>query len=72
VVTRLSRLDLFGKYRLQKDIALNMSYAYEKYTSQDWAWDGQTLTSSTAVVGTNQTSPKYNIHMINVSLSYMF
>lgn len=72
VVTRLSRLELFGKYQLQKDMTLNMRYAYEKYASKDWAWDGQTLTSSTSLVGTNQTSPKYHIHMINISLSYMF
>ena len=72
VVTRLSRLEVFGKYQLQKDMALNMRYAYEKYASKDWAWDGQTIASSTQIVGTAQTSPRYNIHMINVSLSYVF
>jgi MtrB/PioB family decaheme-associated outer membrane protein len=72
VVTRLSRLELFGKYRLQKDMSLNMRYAHEKYTSTDWAWDGQTLTSSTSFIGSNQTSPDHSINMVNVTLSYMF
>lgn len=72
VVTRLSRLELFGKYQLQKDMSLNMRYAHEKYTSTDWAWDGQTLTSSTSLIGSNQTSPDYSINMVNVTLSYMF
>jgi hypothetical protein len=72
VVSRLSRLELFGKYRLQKDMSLNMRYAHEKYTSTDWAWDGQTLTSSTSFIGSNQTSPDYSINMVSVTLSYMF
>ncbi|HEY4697635.1 MAG TPA: MtrB/PioB family decaheme-associated outer membrane protein [Gallionella sp.] len=72
VVTRISRLELFGKYRLQKDVSINMKYAHEKYTSTDWAWDGQTPTSSTTFIGSNQTSPDYSINMINVTLSYIF
>lgn len=72
VVTRLTRLQFFGKYQLQKDMTLNMRYAYEKYVSKDWAWDGQTLVSAPQLVGTAQTSPKYNIHMVGVSLSYLF
>ena len=71
-VSRLTRLELFGKYKMQKDFTLNVKYAHEKYTSSDWAWDGQTLTSSTSFIGSGQTSPDYIINMINVSFTYLF
>ena len=70
--TRRSRLDLFGKYELKKDVAINLNYAYEKFSSADWAWDGQTLTSSTSFVGTGISSPSYSVHMIGASVSYKF
>lgn len=71
-VTRLNRLELFGKYKVQKDVTLNVKYALEKYKSTDWAWDGQTLTSSASLVGTGQTSPSYRVHAIGASLTYSF
>lgn len=71
-VSRLSRLELFGKYQIQKDLALNVKYAHEKYNSTDWAWDGQTLTSSTSFIGSGQVSPDYSVNMISASLSYRF
>lgn len=71
-ISRLNRLELFGKYKVQKDITLNMKYAFEKYKSTDWAWDGQTLTSSTSLIGTGQTSPSYRVHAIGASLTYNF
>lgn len=71
-VTRLNRLELFGKYKARKDVTLNMKYAFEKYNSTDWAWDGQTPTSSTSLVGTGQTSPSYRVHAIGASLTYNF
>jgi MtrB/PioB family decaheme-associated outer membrane protein len=70
--TRRDRLDLFGKYEVKKDVAIQVNYAYERYSSADWAWDGQTLTSSTSFVGTGQTSPNYKVHMIGASVSYKF
>ncbi|MBI3523131.1 MAG: MtrB/PioB family decaheme-associated outer membrane protein [Betaproteobacteria bacterium] len=71
-LSRLSRLELFGKYRLKKDVALNMKYVFEQYRSTDWGYDGQTLTSSASFVGTGQTGPKYTVHVIGASLVYNF
>ncbi|MDH4286240.1 MAG: MtrB/PioB family decaheme-associated outer membrane protein [Gallionella sp.] len=68
----LVRLELFGKYKLQEDVSLNLNYTYEKYESTDWAWDGQTYTSSTSFVGSGQTSPDYSVNVVNVSLAYLF
>jgi len=71
--SRLNRLEMFGKYAVQKDLTLNVRYAYERYSSADWAWDDPlTLTSVASVVGTEQVSPKYNVHFIGVSMAYKF
>lgn len=72
-VTRLSRLDLFAKYKVQKDLTLNVKYIYEQYRSVDWAWDSQTIaTQPTNFISTQQTSPDYRVHMIGASLTYSF
>jgi MtrB/PioB family decaheme-associated outer membrane protein len=71
-VSRLNRLELFGKYHMQKDLTLNLKYAYERYESSDWAWDGQTYTSSTSFIGSGQTSPDYVVHVITASATYKF
>lgn len=70
--SKRDRLDLFGKYDVKKDVAIQVNYAYEKFSSADWAWDGQTLSSSTTFVGTGITSPNYKVHMIGASVSYKF
>ncbi|MDO8466072.1 MAG: MtrB/PioB family decaheme-associated outer membrane protein [Gallionella sp.] len=72
VTSRLNRLELFGKYKVQKNMVLNVGYAHERYSSADWAWDGQTLTSSAAFIGSGQTSPDYKVNVIGASLSYKF
>lgn len=71
-VSRLNRLELSGKYKVQKDLTLNMKYAYEDYNSTDWAWDGQTYTSSTSFIGSGMTSPDYRVNVIGASLVYSF
>jgi len=70
--SRLNRLELFGKYKMQKNLALNVKYLYEEFNSTDWAWDGQTYTSSTTFIGSGQTSPDYKVHAVGASLIYSF
>lgn len=71
-VSRLNRMELFGKYKMKKSIAVNVKYAYERFRSTDWAWDGQMLASSTTFIGSEQTSPDYSVHAIGASLAYSF
>lgn len=70
--SRRTRLDLFSKYEMQKNLAVNLNYAYERFKSSDWAYDGQQLATSTQLIGTGMTSPQYSVHMIGVSASYKF
>lgn len=72
IVSRLGRLELFGKYWLQKDLAINMKYIHERYRSTDFALDGVLVDSANNVVGTGQLSPDYTVHLIGVTLSYRF
>lgn len=73
LITRRNRLELFGRYEVQKNLSVKLQYIYERYHSTDWGYDSPlTLTSVTSVVGTNQVSPKYEVHMIGVSALYRF
>lgn len=70
--TRLGRLDLFGQYILQKDVSLKLKYVFERYTSSDWSVDQVLPATMANVIGTNQVSPKYNVHFVGVSVAYQF
>jgi len=70
--TKLTRLDLFGQYQVQKNLVVKMKYIYERYSSADWSIDQVTATTMANVIGTNQTSPQYDVHFIGVSLAYDF
>lgn len=73
LITRRTRLDLFGRYAVQKDLSIKLQYVYERYHSTDWGYDSPlTLTSVTSVVGTNQVSPKYSVQVIGIWASYRF
>ena len=70
--TKLTRLDLFGQYQVQKNVVVKMKYIYERYSSADWSIDQVTATTMANVIGTNQTSPRYDVHFLGVSLAYDF
>ncbi|OWW22687.1 MtrB/PioB family decaheme-associated outer membrane protein [Noviherbaspirillum denitrificans] len=70
--TRLSRVDLFGTYKLQKDVSVKVKYIFERYNASDWAIDQVAPATLANVIGTNETTPNYNVHFVGVSLSYQF
>lgn len=73
LISRVNRLELFGRYWIQKDLALNLRYVHERFKSDDWSYDSPLgLTSVTSVLGTNQISPDYKVHALGASLSYRF
>jgi MtrB/PioB family decaheme-associated outer membrane protein len=71
-VSNMHRIDLFGRYQLEKDMSINVKYIYERMRVADWSMDGVVSNTLANVIGTNQTSPNYNVHAIGVSLSYQF
>ena len=73
LITRRTRLELFGRYDVQKDLSFNLKYIYERFHSTDWAYDPPlNLTSVGAAVGTNQISPTHNVHAIGIWGAYRF
>ncbi len=72
VTSTLDRIDLFGRYWVQKDVSVNLKYVYERFRSKDWAYDGVLSNTMGNVIGTNQESPDYKAHLVGVSVSYRF
>lgn len=70
--TKMSRVDLFGKYEVKKDVTLQLKYVYERFSSSDWAYDGVLSNTMANVIGTNQTSPDYKVHAVGASVIYKF
>jgi MtrB/PioB family decaheme-associated outer membrane protein len=52
VTTKLTRLNLYGKYSLKKNSGVRVDYVYDRYQTDDWQWstwmyaDGTTLTQN--------------------------
>lgn len=72
IVSRINRLELFGKYRMKKNLSLNLRYIYEQFSSDDWAYDLVMANTMANVIGTNQESPDYKVHVVGASLTYGF
>jgi MtrB/PioB family decaheme-associated outer membrane protein len=70
--TKLARLDMFSQYEMKKDVSIKVKYIFEHYDSADWSVDQVLPATMANVIGTNQVSPKYNVHFIGVSVAYQF
>jgi MtrB/PioB family decaheme-associated outer membrane protein len=52
ITTKLTRINLFGKYALQKNSGVRLDYIYDRYKTDDWTWstwmyaDGTTITQN--------------------------
>jgi MtrB/PioB family decaheme-associated outer membrane protein len=67
---KLHSFQLFAKYRYSKNVALRFNYWFEKYRSNDWAFDSATPTSSNNVILTGHQSPQYDAHIFGISVAY--
>ena len=38
ITTRLTRLNLFAKYALQKNSGIRLDYVFDRYSTNDWTW----------------------------------
>jgi len=52
VTTKLTRLNVYGKYALEKNSGVRLDYIYDRYQTDDWTWstwmyaDGTTLSQN--------------------------
>jgi MtrB/PioB family decaheme-associated outer membrane protein len=66
ITTRLTRLNFFGKYALEKNSGLRLDYIYDRFSTNDWTW-----TSWVYVDGTRLSQdPNQKVHFIGVSYYY--
>jgi len=68
VKTKLTRLNLFARYALQKNAGVRLDYIYDRFSSDDWTWPTWTFADGTQLV---ENRPQ-QINFIGVSYYYKF
>ncbi len=38
ITTKLTRINLYGKYALEKNSGIRLDYIYDRFSSDDWTW----------------------------------
>ena len=72
ISSRSENLRLTGKYTIDKKSAVKLAYMYSHLKSTDWAYDAVAASTMANVIGTNEVSPNYNVHVIGASYIYTF
>ncbi|CAG0969651.1 decaheme-associated outer membrane protein, MtrB/PioB family [Burkholderiales bacterium] len=68
--TKLTSIQLFGKYQVNKNVLVRLNYAHERFRNSDWAFDNATPTSSNNVLLTGHQAPTYDANVFGVSVAY--
>jgi MtrB/PioB family decaheme-associated outer membrane protein len=71
VRNRLHSLQLFGRWQYSKNVLFRANYWYQRYRSNDWAFDNATAVSSNNVLLTGQPSASYTANVFGVSVAYV-
>ncbi len=66
--TKLTRLNLFGRYALQKNSGVRLDYIYDRYSSDDWTWPTWTFADGTRLTE----DPTQKVSFIGLSYYYRF
>jgi MtrB/PioB family decaheme-associated outer membrane protein len=73
VTTKLTRLNLYARYALQKSSGVRLDYIYDRFSSDDWTWAGTGGVPFTYTDGTTLTENRpQTINFIGVSYYYKF
>jgi len=68
VLTKLTRLNLFAKYAVQKNAGFRLDYVYDRFSTNDWTWTTWQYADGTRVLQ----SPTQKVNFIGVSYYYRF
>ncbi len=66
--TQLTKLNLFAKYAVKKNVDFRLNYVYDRFSTDDWTWTNWTYSDGTRVLQ----SPTQTVHFIGVSMNYRF
>ena len=72
VTSRAMALNLNGLYAVDKNSSIRVLYMYQRLMTKDWATEGVGAASVPTMIGTNQVSPNYSVHVIGASYLYKF
>ncbi len=72
VTSRSTELRLNARYALDGQSSLRVIYLYRRLASADFALDLYTTASLTRLLGTQESAPRFNVHMLGVSYWYSF
>ncbi len=68
ISTKLTKLNLFTKYAVKKNVDLRLNYIYDRFSTDDWTWTNWTYLDGTRVLQ----SPTQTVHFVGVSMNYRF
>jgi MtrB/PioB family decaheme-associated outer membrane protein len=64
VATKLTRLNVFGKYAVQKNAGVRLNYIYDRFSTDDWTWTTWRYADGTRLLQ----SPVQKVHFIGISV----
>ena len=67
--TTTHTVQLYAKWNMSRKMTLRLNYLYETLESSNWAYDGIGATANSSVLMTGQASPKYENHVIGISVA---
>jgi len=70
--TKLTSLKLWALYRYRHNLALKLSYWYEDYDADNWAYDGLQANSLNSILLLGEETQDYDTSVIAASLIYHF
>ncbi len=65
---KLTKLNLFAKYAVNKNVDFRLNYIYDRFSTDDWTWTNWTYSDGTRVLA----SPTQTVHFIGVMMNYRF
>ena len=70
--TSRDTIKLFGSYKLQEKVSINVELWHERYVTQDWHLDGVLPATVQNLLSFGQQSPQYSVKAVSVSARYRF
>jgi len=68
VHNKLTRLNLFARYALQKNSGVRLDYIYDRFKTDDWTWESWTYADGTHLAE----NPTQKVNFLGVSYYYRF
>ena len=70
VSNRLDSIMLRASYRLSDPLSLHLRYWFERFRSDDWAFDGVGPDQLANIILPGETADNYRVHVVSLSLRY--